>query len=83
MFLAMALMLFTMAAHFALPERLQRTRTALLVAWTLVALALMALAVTGLGDYRLALPSVLFWGSVVALALYLPYLKRRRGSRRY
>jgi predicted MFS family arabinose efflux permease len=71
-----------MAACFSLPERLQRTRRALSVLWTLLALAVVALALTGFSDYRLALLNVLFWGAVVAQALYLTHLKRRREPRR-
>ena len=82
MVLGSGLMLFTMAAYFALPERLHRIRTALRVAWLLVALSVTVIADTGFSDYRLALLSVLFWVSVVALLIYLTHLRRRWESRR-
>jgi hypothetical protein len=83
MFLVMGLMLFMMAAYFALPEHLQRIRVALNVVWPLVALVAAGIALTDFSDYRLALLAVLFWMLVCALLIYLSRLKQRRDSRRY
>lgn len=82
MLLSMGLMFLLWAAYYGLPERLQRIRRALGAAWALATLSVAAIAVTGFSDYRLALLSVLFWVSVLALAIYLTHLKRRRESRR-
>jgi hypothetical protein len=49
--LGIGLAVFAMAACFALPERLQRTRRALSVVWALLALAVMALTLTAFIDY--------------------------------
>jgi hypothetical protein len=75
--------MFSMAAYYALQERLQRIRKALYVPWLLAALATMGIAITGFSDYRVALPNVLFWIFVLALIIYLARLKQRRDSRRY
>ena len=75
--------MFSMAAYYALQERLQRIRKALYVPWLLAALATMGIAITSFSDYRVALLNVLFWILVLALIIYLARLKQRRDYRRY
>jgi hypothetical protein len=82
MSLSLGSMFLLWAAYYGLPERLQRTRIALRALFLLAALATMGFALASFRDYRVALLVVLFWGSVMALAIYLIHLKSRRESRR-